>query len=115
MNTTVATKQLFITTALLLAGGAAFGQDQPSKAFHRDPSPPASTVSVKLAALYRQFGGLQNVAQGEEIRALAGSDSRYGEGRGPSHFLAAFAGDRPPHRPSGSHPGRVIQLELVSR
>jgi hypothetical protein len=27
---------------------------------------------LKLAALYRQFGGLQNVAQGEEIRALAG-------------------------------------------
>jgi hypothetical protein len=27
---------------------------------------------LKLAAVYRQFGGLQNVAQGEEIRALAG-------------------------------------------
>jgi len=27
---------------------------------------------LKLAALYRQFGGLQNVVQGEEIRALAG-------------------------------------------
>ena len=27
---------------------------------------------LKLAAVYREFGGLQNVAQGEEIRALAG-------------------------------------------
>src|ERR1700678_3449389 len=27
---------------------------------------------LKLAEVYRQFGGLQNVAQGEEIRALAG-------------------------------------------
>ncbi len=27
---------------------------------------------LKLAALYRQFGGLQNVVQAEEIRALAG-------------------------------------------
>jgi hypothetical protein len=31
---------------------------------------------LKLAALYRAYGGLQNVAQGEEIRALAGQTAR---------------------------------------
>jgi hypothetical protein len=31
---------------------------------------------LKLAALYRTAGGLQNVAQGEEIRALAGQTAR---------------------------------------
>src|ERR1700729_3794054 len=130
-------------TSLLLLCGAAFGENKPETAFHRDPAPPASTVSrdlfwiadthkmdqflaqvnlatirdnaypgevlpdtrvawrdyareasdfasrgedtavidrigqmLKLAALYRQFGGLQNVAQGEEIRALAGQTAQ---------------------------------------
>jgi len=31
---------------------------------------------LKLAAVYRDFGGLQNVVQGEEIRALAGKTSQ---------------------------------------
>jgi hypothetical protein len=132
-------KTISVLTALLLSCGAAFGEDKAPTALHRDPAPPASTVSqdlfwvadtvkmdrflaqvdlaaiqhdaypgevlpdtrgawrdyaseawefagrgedarvierisqmLKLAALYRQFGGLQNVAQGEEIRALAG-------------------------------------------
>ncbi len=31
---------------------------------------------LKLAAVYREFGGLQNVAQGEEIRTLAGQTAQ---------------------------------------
>jgi hypothetical protein len=50
---------------------------------------------LKLAALYRQFGGLQNVAQAEEIRYLAGRTVQqlgYG-GRIKSPYLESCSQD----------------------
>jgi hypothetical protein len=50
---------------------------------------------LKLAALYREFGGLQNVCQAEEIRALAGRTVQqlgYG-GRIQSPYLETSADD----------------------
>jgi len=50
---------------------------------------------VKLAAVYRQFGGFQNVAQGEEIRCLAGhvaEELNFG-GRLPPMYLECCVQD----------------------
>ena len=136
-------KSLIFLTFLLVASIPKPGHAEPGETMHRDPSPPAGTISqtlfwiadtvkmdrflaqidmanirdgsyrgevlpdtrvawrdydrqartlaaaghddaailriwqmLKLAAIYREFGGLQNVVQGEEIRSLAGVAAR---------------------------------------
>jgi hypothetical protein len=51
-----------------------YAQEATIYANHGKPALAAERLGqmLKLAAVYRSFGGLQNVVQGEEIRALAG-------------------------------------------